>query len=147
MDYPTDIDVESSYIVIPTFKRVRVRLPEDSLVISIAEWDSLLARVKSCKVSLQLRALAASVAFAIGVTAGLSIIPILFSQLPIWVLIAYAVTCAFGIGIGIGLVIAARSDSHSQQSHIDDLIADMEKRRAPFSNPPPEHPEPEAIQP
>ena len=125
-------------------ERILFHPERTSMLISIAEWDSLLARVKSCKVSLQLRALAASVAFAVGVTAGLSIIPILFSQLPIWVLIAYAVTCAFGIGIGIGLVIAARSDSHSQQSHIDDLIADMEKRRAPFSNPPPEHPEPEA---
>ena len=127
-------------------ERILFRPERTSMLISIAEWDSLLARVKSCKVSLHLRALAASVAFAIGVTAGLSIIPILFSQLPIWVLIAYAVTCAFGIGIGVGLVIAARSDSHSQQSHIDDLIADMEKRRAPLSNPRPK-PEPEDILP
>ena len=128
-------------------ERILFHPERTSMLIAIAEWDSLLARVKSCKVSLQLRALAASVAFAVGVTAGLSIIPILFSQLPIWVLIAYSVTCAFGIGIGIGLVIAARSDSHSQQSHIDDLIADMEKRRAPFSILPPEHPEPEDTRP
>ena len=125
-------------------ERILYRPARTSMLISLADWDSLLARVKSCKVSLQLRALAASVAFAVGITAGLSIIPILFSQLPIWVLLAYAVTCAFGIGIGIGMVIAARSDAHSQQSHIDDLIADMEKRRAPFANPMPEHPEPES---
>ena len=140
MAYSQDFDE----ITIPAFKRIRVRTTEDSLVIPVTDWDSLIDRVKAGKVSLQLRALAASVAFAIGVTAGLSIIPILFSQLPIWVLLAYAVTCAFGIGIGIGMVIAARSDAHSQQSHIDDLIADMEKRRAPFPNPPPEHPEPES---
>ena len=135
---------EFNDITIPAFKRIRVRSTEASLVISVADWDSLMSRIAACKVSVQFRMLAASVAFAVGVTAGLSIIPILFSQLPIWVLIAYAVTCAFGIGIGIGLVIAARSDSHSQQSHIDDLIADMEKRRAPFSIPPPEHPEPDS---
>ena len=69
MDYPTDSDVDYSYIIIPTFKRVRVRPPEESLVISITEGGSLLARVKAGKVSLQLRALAAPVAFAGGVTA------------------------------------------------------------------------------
>lgn len=128
-------------------ERILFRPERTSIPVPVEEWDALIERVKACKPSFPFWTATYSVAFAIGITAGLSIIPILFSQLPIWVLIAYAVICAFGIGIGIGLVIAARSDSHSQQSHIDDLIADMEKRRAPFSNPLPEHPEPEDILP
>lgn len=129
------IEVEPNYIVIPSFHRVRTRPPEDSLLISIADWDSLMSRIASCKLSLQLRILAASVAFAIGITAGLSIIPIAFAQLPIWVLIAYISATAFGLGIGFGLVIAARGDWRSQQSNIDTLLADMAKRRAPFATP------------
>ena len=116
-------------------ERILYRPARTSMLISLADWDSLLARVKSCKVSLQLRALAASVAFAIGVTAGLSIIPIAFAQLPIWVLMAYIGAFNLGVGLGIGLVGAARSDARRQRSDIDDLIADMEKRRAPFANP------------
>ena len=142
MDY--HIGVDSSYVLIPDFKRVRVRPPEESLAISVTEWDSLMSRIAACKVSVQFRILAASVAFAVGVTAGLSIIPIAFAQLPIWVLMAYIAAFNLGVGLGIGLVIAARSDARSQRSDIDGVLADMGERRAPFPTLPPEHPEPEA---
>lgn len=125
-------------IAVTVQERVLYRPERTSMLISIADWDSLMARIASCKLSLQLRILAASVAFAIGITAGLSIIPIAFAQLPIWVLIAYISATAFGLGIGIGLVIAARGDWRSQQSNIDTLLADMAKRRAPFTTPTPE---------
>lgn len=143
MAYAQDFDD----ITIPAFKRIRVRTTEDSLVISVADWDRLISRIAAGKVSLQFRMLAASVTFAIGITAGLSIIPIAFAQLPIWVLMAYIAAFNLGVGLGIGLVVAARSDARRQRSDIDDLIADMEKGRAPFSNPPPKKPEPEAARP
>lgn len=124
-------------IAVTVQERVIYRPERTSMLISIADWDSLMARIASCKLSLQLRILAASVAFAIGITAGLSIIPIAFAQLPIWVLIAYISATAFGLGIGLGLVIAARGDWRNQQSTIDTLLADMAKRRAPFTTPTP----------
>ena len=129
-------------ITIPAFKRIRVRSTEDSLVIPVTEWDSLMSRIAACKVSVQFRMLAASVAFAVGVTAGLSIIPIAFAQLPIWVLMAYIAAFNLGVGLGLGLVIAARSDARSQHSDIDGLLADMGERRAPFPTLSPEPPEP-----
>ena len=133
---------EFNDITIPAFKRIRVRSTEDSLVISVTEWDSLMSRIAACKVSVQFRMLAASVAFAVGVTAGLSIIPIAFAQLPIWVLMAYISAFNLGMGLGIGLVIVARSDARSQHSDIDGLLADMGERRAPFPTLSPEPPEP-----
>ena len=135
---------EFNEITIPAFKRIRVRSTEASLVISVADWDSLMSRIAACKVSVQFRMLAASVAFAVGITAGLSIIPIAFAQLPIWVLMAYIAAFNLGMGLGIGLVIAARSDARSQRSDIDGLLADMGERRAPFPTLSPEPPEPEA---
>ena len=140
MAYSQDFDE----ITIPAFKRIRVRTTEDSLVIPVTDWDRLISRIAAGKVSIQFRMLAASVAFAIGITAGLSIIPIAFAQLPIWVLMAYIGAFNLGVGLGIGLVVAARSDARRQCSDIDDLIADMQKRRAPFPNSPSEHPEPES---
>ena len=135
---------EFNEITIPAFKRIRVRSTEASLVISVTEWDSLMSRIAACKVSIQFRMLAASVAFAVGITAGLSIIPIAFAQLPIWVLMAYIAAFNLGAGLGIGLVIAARNDARSQRSDIDGLLADMGERRAPFPTLSPEPPEPEA---
>ena len=133
---------EFNDITIPAFKRIRVRSTEASLVISVADWDSLMSRIAACKVSIQFRMLAASVAFAVGITAGLSIIPIAFAQLPIWVLMAYIAAFNLGVGLGLGLVIAARSDARSQRSDIDGLLADMGERRAPFPTLSPEPPEP-----
>jgi hypothetical protein len=71
----------------------------------------------------------------VGVSAGLSIAPIAFSQLPWWVLTIYIVFCALGLGSGIILVIAEKALTGGQQSQIDSLISDMKRTRVSFVPP------------
>ena len=125
-------------------ERILFRPERTSMLIAITEWDSLLSRVKACKVSFRIRVAAYSFAFALGITAALSVIPMYFAQVPLWVLVAYGGVSLCGLVAGVILVIDGNAIARNQQTNIDDLVADMEKRRAPFSNPPPEPPEPEA---
>jgi hypothetical protein len=71
-----------------------------AIAVYLDEWEALVNRIESCKVSLRPWSIAYSVAFAVGVTAGLSIAPLAFAQLPSWVLTTYIVICALGLGSG-----------------------------------------------
>ena len=64
--------------------RLRIITPPDqvSIPIPLEQWDSLLNRVDSCRVSVQWWSVAYSIAFGVGVTAGLSIAPVAISGLP-----------------------------------------------------------------
>ena len=122
---------EFNDITIPAFKRIRVRSTEASLVISVADWDSLLERVKACKPSFPFWTATYSVAFGIGITAGLSILPIAFApQMPGWVFTAYVTTSAVGFAAGILSVIAERAAARRQQSDIDRLVVELERRKS-----------------
>lgn len=122
---------EFNEITIPAFKRIWVRSTEASLVISVADWDSLLERVKACKPSFPFWTATYSVAFGIGITAGLSILPIAFApQMPGWVFTAYVTTSAVGFAAGILSVIAERAASRRQQSGIDRLVVELERRKS-----------------
>ena len=128
-EQPLEIRVETS-------QRIIIRPEQVSMPIPLEEWDALVGRLDLCKVSVRLWSVAYSVAFAVGVTAGLSIAPIVFSQLPQWVLTTYIVFCALGLISGIILVIAERALGHSQQSQLDHLISDMHRTRSSFTEPP-----------
>jgi len=122
---------EFNEITIPAFKRIRVRSTEASLVISVADWDSLLERVKAGKPAFPFWTATYSVAFGIGITAGLSILPIAFApQMPGWVFTAYVTTSAVGFVAGIVSVIAERAASRRQQSDIDRLVVELERRKS-----------------
>ena len=115
----------------------KLLLPHERTAIPIFldEWDALAARIKSCKVSLQPWSIAYSVAFAVGVTAGLSIAPIGFGDLPSWVTTAYIVICALGLAIGSTCVIAERVLAQGQHAQVNDLMDHMERMKQPFSDP------------
>ena len=117
---------------------VRIIFPGERAAIPIFldDWEALTNRIASCKVSLRPWAIAYSVAFAVGVTAGLSIIPIAYAQLPAWVLTTYIVICALGIASGAICVIAERALAGNQQTQIEDLVADMRRIQGSFTSPP-----------
>ena len=121
---------EFNDITIPAFKRIRVRSTEASLVISVADWDSLLERVKAGKPSFPFWTATYSVAFGIGATAVLSIIPMYFAQVPLWVLVAYSGVSLCGFVAGIISFIAERAASRRQQSDIDRLVVELERRKS-----------------
>ena len=125
---PSDIRVE-------TVIRIRTRPEQPGMVISVTEWDQLVGRVESCKVSLQPWSVAYSVAFGVGVTAGLSIAPIAFSRLPWWILTIYVVFGALGLFSGIIFFVAEKALARRQQSQIDQLISDMNHTKASFTPP------------
>ena len=113
---------------------VRVIIPRERVVIlvSVQEWDSLKARAESCRASFHLWAVAYSVFFAMGVTAGLSIVPLMLAQPPGWALTAHITICALGIAVGLALVIAERTLVRRQHNDIDRLIGDMERIKDSF---------------
>ena len=102
-----------------------------SMLIPVEDWDSLTTRIRACKAAFPFWTATYSVAFGIGITAGLSVIPIAFApQMPSWVLNAYVTTSAVGFVAGIISVIAERASSRRQQSDVDLLVAEMEQRKS-----------------
>ena len=102
-----------------------------SIPVPVEEWDALIERVKACKPSFPFWTATYSVAFGIGITAGLSILPIAFApQMPGWVFTAYVTTSAVGFVAGILSVIAERAASRRQQSDIDRLVVELERRKS-----------------
>ena len=115
----------------------RVLLPKERTAIPIYldEWESLVDRIESCKVSTRLWSVAYSVAFAVGVTSGLSILPIGFANLPSWVMSVYVGICLLGLGVGISCVIAQRTLEKTQHAQIDDLTDEMARIKQTFPDP------------
>ena len=93
----------------------------------------MMGQIESCRASFQLWAIAYSVFFAIGVTAGLSIIPLMVSRPPVWALTVHIVICAVGLAVGMALVVSERALARRQHSAIDLLIADMGRVKAAFT--------------
>ncbi len=89
-----------------------------------------MGKVASCRVAVHPWSIAYSVAFTLGVTAGLSIAPLAFAELPLWVLTVYIALCAVGLVSGLILVVAERVSAQSQRGQIDNLISDMGNIRA-----------------
>lgn len=101
-----------------------------SIPVPVEDWESLIARVKAGKPSFPFWTATYSVAFSIGVTAALSIIPMYFAQVPLWVLVAYGGLSHCGFVGGIIAFIAERAVSRHQQSDVDRLVAELERRKA-----------------
>ena len=101
-----------------------------NIPVPVEEWDSLIERVKACKPSFPFWTATYSVAFGIGITAALAIIPMYFAQVPLWVLVAYSGVSLCGFVAGIISFIAERAASRRQQSDIDRLIVELERRKS-----------------
>ncbi len=117
------------------YLRIMSPLEQVAIPIPLEEWDRLINRINSCKVSLQPWSTACSIALGIGVTSGLSIAPIAVSNLPWWVLTIYIVLCALGLGTGVILFIAGKTLARTQQSQIDLVTSEMERTRESFGLP------------
>lgn len=112
--------------------RVPKPVDQEAILVSTGDWDSYVERIESCRTAFNAWAVSYSVAFSIGVTAGLTIIPLAFSMLSFWVSVAYIVLCSVGLVAGIILVIAERAVARRQRTHIDDLVNDMGRARSRF---------------
>ena len=100
-----------------------------ALVIPVAVWDRLIQRINTLKPGFRPWAVAYSVLFGIGVTAGLSIVPLTISDAPPWAVPTYAATCASALIIGIAFVFVDKSLTKHQVSHISQLAGEMEQIR------------------
>ena len=117
---------------------IRIMTPPEqiSIPIPLQEWNALLSKVESCRVFVQWWSIAYSIAFGVGATAGLSIAPIVYSDLPGWVLTLYAVVCSVGLTSGAILILAQRTIAKGQHSQIDSLLSDIQRTRDIYVPPP-----------
>ena len=74
-------------------------------------------------------AVAYSVLFGIGVTAGLSIAPLMVSDAPSWAVPSYGATCASALVIAVAFVFVDKSLTKHQVSQISHLVDEMEQIR------------------
>ena len=100
--------------------------PEEvALAIPVAKWDELVARIQGFKPDFRPLAIAYSIFFGIGVTAGLSIAPLLISGIAAWVIGVYAAITICGFAIGAVLLVAERLLGKQQSSQIALLTSEM----------------------
>ena len=111
-------------------ERILFRPERTSIPVPVEEWDSLIERVKACKPAFPFWTATYSVAFGIGITAALAIIPMYFAQVPLWVLVAYIGLSLCGFVAGIISFIAERAAARRQQSDIDRLVVELERRKS-----------------
>ena len=123
---------EYQSVTIQSLHRVKLPPPQDSLVLSISEWDALMNRVRAYKSAFRFWPIVYSVAFAVGVTAGGSTIAIAYSQLPEWVFTAHVSATALGVGVGIVAALADKTLSRGEKDTVDLLLADMERLKSQF---------------
>ena len=100
-----------------------------ALVIPIAAWDRLIQRLNTLKTGFRPWAVAYSVLFGIGATAGLSIIPLAISEAPSWAVPTYVAVCVSSIVIGVSFIFVDRSLIKHQSLHISQLAGEMEQIR------------------
>ena len=108
-------------------RETRLNYPptEEALVISVSDWDGLIRRITNLQADLRKLPVAYSIFFGVGVTAGLSLAPILISGLPTWVMMLYVAICAAALALGIGLLIADSVLSKQRSIQIDQLANEM----------------------
>ena len=112
----------------------RVLTPRDPVYIpiEIGEWDRITARIKDCRISLNLWSVVYSVMFGIAVTSGLSIWPILDSDAPASVVMTYVSITSASLAAAVSLVVAERLFSKRNTAQIDNVVSDMTRRKDSF---------------
>ena len=111
---------------LPITLQVAVPREQVALAIPVAKWDELVARIQSFKTDFRFLTVAYSIFFGIGVTAGLSIAPLLISGIAAWVIGVYAAITICGFAIGGVLVVSERLLGQQQTSQIALLTSEME---------------------
>ena len=116
---------QPQYVHIRTSVRLLRPPVQVALAVPVAKWDELIDRIKGFKPDFRPWSIAYSISFGIGITAGISIAPLMISGLPTWVVMAYVAISASALAIGVGLVIAERALAKQQSSQIDLLTDEM----------------------
>ena len=98
---------------------------QEGLVIPVSTWNGFIERVKESRQQFRPWSIAYSVLFGIGITAGLSIAPLLIADANLWIVAIYAVAAATSILVGVALVIMERQLARHQGSHINQLASEM----------------------
>ena len=92
---------------------------------AVSTWDGIIARVKSSRQAFRPWSITYSVLFGIGITAGLSIAPLLIADANLWIVAIYAVAAATSILVGVALIFMERQLTRHQGSHINQLVGEM----------------------
>lgn len=110
---------------------MRINIPptQEGLVISVSAWNGFIERVKGAKRGFRPWSIAYSVLFGIGITAGLSIAPLMIAEASLWIVATYAAASATSILVGVALIFMERQLARHQDTHIHQLVSEMEHIR------------------
>ena len=129
-----------NYIVIQRQFRVLNPRPEDSILVSLHEWDSLTQRVADCKIPVRPRIIIQCITLALGLI-GLILAPVAyFAQLPAWVFSVGIGFCSAGLGGGFSLGISGAAIAKEQYAAIGRFASELThlRRKALLDTPKPE---------
>ena len=94
-------------------------------MIPVSTWNGFIERVNESRQQFRPWSIAYSVLFGIGITAGLSIAPLLIADANIWIVAVYAGATATSLLVGIALIFMERQLTRHQGSHINQLAGEM----------------------
>ena len=89
----------------------------------------MIQRINALKPGFRPWAVSYSVLFGIGMTAGLSIIPLMNSDAPPWAVPTYAAICASALVTAVAFVFVDKALTRHDVSHITQLVGEMEQIR------------------
>ena len=115
--------------IVPSGLRVWHPAVRDALAVPVSTWDRLIQRIDAFKPEFRPWSVAYSVLFGIGVTAGLSIAPLIVSDAPSWAVPTYAAICGSALIIGTAFLFTEKSLTKHQVSQISQLAHEMEHIR------------------
>ena len=98
---------------------------QDNLVVPVSAWNGFIDRVKRSRQQFRPWSISYSVLFGIGITALLSIAPLLIADANLWIVAIYAIAAATSILVGVGLIFMERQLTKYQASDIDQLASEM----------------------
>ena len=104
---------------------VNVPRPHRYMSLQMRDWDNIANEIEACKISFNLWSAINSVLFGIGITAILSIWPILATGGSSGLIIAYVAISCVALGAAVPMVAAARQFTMHNTSQITKVISTM----------------------
>ena len=101
----------------------------EGLVIPVSTWNGFIQRVEGSRQQFRPWSITYSVLFGIGITAGLSIAPLLIADASLWIVAIYMVASATSMIVGVALIFMERHLARHLGSHIDQLADEMVQLR------------------
>lgn len=106
--------------------------------ISRRDWARLKRMIKECPVQTRVTEIVYSIAFAIAVSAGLTIIPLFMTQgRPAWVIPTYIITTVVSAAVGVVFVVLDKQNKTVTTDYLGLIGTDMEEIEASFVEPAP----------